>query len=75
MKLNPSTSRTLMDPCKDSVQILNEQETLSMVKLKTHCLACGYLVCLELEPTAHKLLETMHHYSNKHLYIPFLTKF
>ncbi|XP_022926477.1 putative E3 ubiquitin-protein ligase RING1a isoform X1 [Cucurbita moschata] len=44
MKLNPSSSRTLMDPCKDSVQILNEQETLSMVKLKTHCLACGYLL-------------------------------
>ncbi|XP_022978705.1 putative E3 ubiquitin-protein ligase RING1a isoform X1 [Cucurbita maxima] len=58
MKINPSTSGAFLDPCKESAQILNQQETLSMDKLKTHRLACGYLVCLE--PTAHKCLKTVH---------------
>ncbi|CAK9321044.1 unnamed protein product [Citrullus colocynthis] len=44
MKLNPSTSGTLKNPCKESIQILNEQETLSTAKLKAHKLACGYLL-------------------------------
>ncbi|XP_038881715.1 putative E3 ubiquitin-protein ligase RING1a isoform X2 [Benincasa hispida] len=44
MKLNPSDSGTLKNPCKEIIQILNEQETLSTAKVKAHRLACGYLL-------------------------------
>uniref|UniRef100_A0A9I9CRD4 Uncharacterized protein n=1 Tax=Cucumis melo TaxID=3656 RepID=A0A9I9CRD4_CUCME len=44
MKLDPSTSEAIKNPSKESVQILNEQETLSTAKLKAHRLACGYLL-------------------------------
>lgn len=62
VKLDPSTSEATKNPCKESVQILNEQETLSTAKLKAHRLACGYLVKVA-------------HYIYNHLYKPFVPHF